>query len=340
MKIAIIGGGLAGTACAYVLKNAGHEPVIFEASDSLASGASGNKIGLYNPRFTAQKDKVAEFYSSAFFKALEVFEKAKSEIDWNPCGALHLINDEKKQKRFPKTVESWEWSDQDMHLVSATEASKISGIEIPNDALYLPRSGFVSPAKLCTYYAKDVDTQFNQKIENLEDLECDAIILACGMGAKHFYPELPIKPVRGQVTYVQSEGNLQNLKCTIGYGGYVAPSLNGVHCIGSTFQRWLDHSDLLDEDNDSNIQKCVQNLPVLDREYKITDQKAGIRTTSKDHMPIIGQIDQINGKIPVFISTAHGSHGILSSLAAANILEGLINNKENQIDSVVTVKHF
>ena len=69
--------------------------------------------------------------------------------------------------------------------------------------------------------SKDVDTQFNQKIENLEDLECDAIILACGMGAKHFYPELPIKPVRGQVTYVQSEGNLQNLKCTIGYGGYV-----------------------------------------------------------------------------------------------------------------------
>lgn len=54
-RIAIIGGGLAGTSCAYVLKQYGFEPVIYEAGDKLAYGASGNEVGLYNPRFSKKE---------------------------------------------------------------------------------------------------------------------------------------------------------------------------------------------------------------------------------------------------------------------------------------------
>ncbi|MDH5723755.1 MAG: FAD-dependent 5-carboxymethylaminomethyl-2-thiouridine(34) oxidoreductase MnmC [Alphaproteobacteria bacterium] len=321
MRVAIIGGGLAGTACAYALKQAGYDSVIYEASDAIASGASGNKIGLYNPRFTAQKDENAKYFTAAFFEALALFEQAKEEIDWNPCGALFLMNDEKKIRRYPKTVESWDWPDNDMRLVSAKEATNIAGVEISEKALYLPRSGFISPAKLCAYYAKGIETRLGHKISALEDLEeCDAIILACGMGAKSFYPDLPIKAVRGQVTYVRSKAPMNNLKSILSFGGYVTPEHGGVHCIGSTFQPWLDHSDILTGDDTLNIEKCLQAIPGLNGDYEVVDHRAAVRVASKDHMPIIGKKDELNGRIPIYLSLAHGSHGILSSFRSARLL--------------------
>ena len=321
MCVAIIGGGLAGTACAYVLKQNGHEPVIYEASDALASGASGNKIGLYNPRFSALKDKNADYFTAAFFEALALFEQAGEEIDWNPCGALYLINDEKKIQRYPKINKSWDWADEEMRIVSAIEATSIAGVEINTKALYLPRSGFISPAKLCAYYAKGIETHLGRTISALEELEeCDVIILACGMGVKSFYPDLLIKAVRGQVTYVKSKAPIKNLKSILSFGGHVAPEHGGAHCIGSTFQPWLDHSKILTGDDALNIEKCLQAVPSLDSDYDVVDHRAAVRVASKDHMPIIGRKGELNGRIPVYITVAHGSHGILSSLRAARLL--------------------
>jgi flavin-dependent dehydrogenase len=45
MKVAIIGAGLAGTAAAWALRQAGAEPVIYEAGPEIAPGASGNPVG-------------------------------------------------------------------------------------------------------------------------------------------------------------------------------------------------------------------------------------------------------------------------------------------------------
>lgn len=329
MRIAIIGGGLAGTACAYILKNAGHEPVIYEASNTLASGASGNKIGLYNPRFSTQMDKNAQYFSTAYFEALTLFEQAGREIDWNPCGTLYLINDEKRARRYPRINESWDWLDEDMRIVSAQEASTLAGIEIPNDALYLARSGFISPAKICAYYAKDIEVNLNHEINSLKELEgFDTFILACGLGAKQFYPDLQIKPVRGQVTYVKSTPPMNKLKSVVEFGGSIAPEHGGAHFLGSTFQPWLDHSDILDEDDHLNIERTIEALPCLKGAYKVTDHRAGVRVASKNHMPIIGKVDEIRGGMSVFSSVAHGSYGILSSLRGAQIISNALSFDE------------
>jgi len=99
-RIAIIGAGLAGTSCAYVLKQYGYNPVIYEASDKIAAGASGNNLGLYNPRFTAQRDEISGFYVPAYAQIIRLGQKAGDVVDYNPTGALHLINKEEKAKRF------------------------------------------------------------------------------------------------------------------------------------------------------------------------------------------------------------------------------------------------
>lgn len=323
MKINIIGGGLAGCTVAFVLKRAGFEPVIYEAGPSLASGASGNEVGLYNPRFTAEYDAVGQYYATAFERALDAFKEFGDAIEWNPCSALHLMNDEKKAKRFPKMVESWAWDQAE--IVNAEEASKIAGIEIDKDCLYLPQSGTVSPRKLCEAYARDVEVHLNTKIEEPEG----TTILACGMGVKNFI-DLPLKAVRGQITYIEPSDISKHLKTTIGYGGYISPVINGTHCLGSTFQRWLDHSEIIEEDDRDNLEKFFDNIPAAKGDYSIQNHRASVRTTAPDHFPIVGQVSD-----NVYVSTAHGSHGILSSLLAAEIICAMLQGKKMPVSDEV-----
>ncbi len=318
MRINIIGGGLAGCSLAYVLKNAGAEPVIYEASESVGSGASGNDIGLYNPRFTAEFDEMGQFYSVAFFEALEVFERFGDAIDWSPCGAVHLINNDQKERRFGKMVRSWGWAQEDMRLVRADEASSISGVSLDYDALYLPRSGTVSPRKLCGEYVRGVEVRLNQRLEDFPD---GPVVLACGMACLNFdvAAHLPLKPVRGQITYVRENALSKALKTTIGYGGYISPALGGVHCLGATFERGQSHESIDSGDDVANLDKLFQNVKSMVGDYEIISARASVRTTTPDHCPIIGQLGE-----KVYITTAHGSHGILSSLRGAYILRDLM----------------
>jgi tRNA 5-methylaminomethyl-2-thiouridine biosynthesis bifunctional protein len=329
MRVAIVGAGLAGCALAYVLKRAGATPVIYESGPEIAVGASGNELGLYNPRFTAEFGEEAQFYSAAFARAVDVFGNLK-KIDWNPCGALHLINTEQKAKRFTQTV--WNWPEPAMRLVDAQEAGEISGLGISYEALYLPQSGYVSPHKLCAAYAAGVEIHFNHPVEDLKSLEADAVAIANGMGAQKFLPDLPLKGVRGQVTSVKADDISGLLSTNVCYGGYVSPAVNGVHMVGSTFQRWLDHTDVLAEDDADNLAKLEAHVPVL-RKKRVVGSRAGIRTTTPDHLPVIGEIER-----GLYVSTGHGSHGILSSLLAADFITDLIFGKSSALYEAVSKK--
>jgi tRNA 5-methylaminomethyl-2-thiouridine biosynthesis bifunctional protein len=303
-RVAIIGAGLAGASVAYVLKQRGLEPVIYEAGDEIAPGASGNALGLYNPRLSAERT----FYADAFELALQTFPRLKG-IGWNQCGSLHLMTDEKKGKRFQDAVKNWGWDD--MRIVNTREASDIAGVEINKSALWLPKSGIVSPKSLCMAYAKGIEINFNTQVRSTADIKADAVIVAGGMNVKNFV-DLPLRAVRGQITFVEANTQSQNINCNLCYGGYMTPSINGTHAVGATFQRWLDHSQIIDKDDADNIEKLTKNLPSLAGDFEVTAQRAAVRTTTPDHMPIFGRFGDI------YVSTGHGSHGIISALYAAH----------------------
>ena len=330
-RVAIIGGGLAGTSCAYVLKQSGLDPVLYEAGGQIAPGASGNARGLYNPRLSAERSPESAFYAAAFFAALSLFGELKDSIDWTPCGALHLMTDDTKSKRFRQCAVHWGWAEDDMRIVTAAEASVIAGVDISHDALYLTRSGFVSPAQLCAYYARGIECHFNAPMTDLATLKADAIIIANGMDARRFM-NLPLKAVRGQVTDIAPSPVSHRIKTCLNYGGYMTPAVAGTHMVGSTFQRWLDHSQIIPEDDADNLDKMMRAVPALRGDYTMTGHRAAVRTTTPDHMPIIGRVP---GHENIYISTAHGSHGILSSLMGAQILATMIQDAPSPLDEDV-----
>jgi glycine/D-amino acid oxidase-like deaminating enzyme len=127
------------------------------------------------------------------------------------------------------------------------------------------------------------------------------------------------KAVRGQITFVKSTPASEKLKCNLCYGGYFSPAKRGEHTLGATFQRWLDHDQIIGDDDYDNIEKLVRVAPELADGLEIVGQRAAVRTTSPDHFPVIGHL-----RDNIYVSTGHGSHGIMSSIAAAHILTNMI----------------
>ena len=358
-KVAIIGGGLAGTSCAYFLKKEGYTPIIFEAGDNLASGASGNPVGLYNPRFYAEKTLEAEFYADAFLQSSIFFAELGDKISYSPHGSLHLINSEEKQKRFSRMKQNWGWSDDKMQLLSKEEASNVAGVEITFEGLFLPTSGTVSPSKLCQAYAEGIDVQLNSSVTEIAQKsdqwsvngeDFDIVIFACGAGVRNFtYTDwLPVETIRGQITQFEGTELSRHLKTNLNYGGYITPSFSGVHTSGSTFQKWLDHTDVIEEDNDFILNKVKDVVPDFSTMKSVVNARASLRTSSNDRLPIIGQMverEPSNREIiyvpNMYISSAHGSHGIVTSYMAAKLINQKIQGtQQSAYEKVVAPKRF
>lgn len=308
-SVGITGGGLAGTACAHALKRRGFAAHIYEAGPKLATGASGNAVGLCNPRFYAQRTQQSDFYAAGYAKAHAEF-RSLGMLD--SCGSLHLINTAEKEKRFASMLQYWGWDNAHMRRLNAQQSSEISGIKIEQDTLYMQDSMQVSPAALCAKYADGAPVMFGASGCG----DHDAMILASGPGILSQL-SLPLHTVRGQVTMVEANATSQNLKTNLCFGGYVSACREGRHMIGSSFQKWLDHTDVLPQDDADNLERLAEHVPALAGEWLVLSSRAGLRVASRDHFPVAGSVP---GRNSVYVSTAHGSHGIISSLICAELL--------------------
>lgn len=307
--VTILGAGLAGCASAYVLKQYGFNPVIYDPN-GIASGASGNAVGMINPRFSAFRNAESDFYTASFAQTVRSLKGVES---FEQCGALHLLTDEDKRTKLTRTAENWEWHAEHMRVVNAKEASDIAGVEITQDALYLSDSAKVNPSELCQWYARDIEVRKEHAPDDLDG----PIIYANGASVAEKFSDLPVHTVRGQISYAKSNDVSRNLKTNISYGGYVAPAKDGVHVVGSTFQKWLSHTDVVDEDHAQIMDQLSAAIPSIGA-LEVTGGRAALRTASQDRFPVIGAHDG------AFVSSAHGSHGIASSLAGAHLLADIL----------------
>jgi tRNA 5-methylaminomethyl-2-thiouridine biosynthesis bifunctional protein len=348
-NIAIIGGGLAGSACAYILKKHGFTPVIYEKNINICSDAPANSIGLYNPRIAAHKTVESDYYTASFAQAVRTLGKI-DDIDLIKCGYIHMVTDEKRAARYKETSENWGWHKDHMQYLSAAAASDAAGIKLDGSALYLPDSGCVSFVRLHEAFLDGVKINLGAEINSAEDVEEDIVIIACygairaGIGNMGW---LPIHTVRGQGTFICQTEATMSLKTGIGYGGHITPALSGLHSVGSTYQKWLNHVEILEEDHEFNLNRLRTKIPsIATEEIKVAGGRAGLRTATIDRFPVVGPVPDIDewrkGKegpdadiSGMYVTTAHGSHGIVSTIASANLLADYISARPYGLGSSV-----
>lgn len=300
-SLAILGGGLAGTALAHRAKHLNIPVTLYEAGPSLASGGSGGRLGMINPKLTARPSLESDYFTAAYANALRCLADLE-DIAFSQPGNLHLRLDETKERKFDGYIKALGWHGDHIRR------------EGPD--LVFPDGACVSPQKLCARLADGVDVRLGHHVAQLEGLEADHVILANGHRVRALFPDGPfVNPVRGQVSWVKPQATEARNLC---FGGYLTPlTEDGYHVLGSTFDSGVDATDLRAADHLAN---CDRYNRLVCPAYPLTPDDvvggwAGVRAVCRDRMPLIGTLKQ-----GVSVSAAHASHGIMSSLMAADIL--------------------
>ena len=339
--IGIVGCGLAGSACGYVLQKAGYNVIAYEEHSTIAPEASGNLLALFSPRLRIFYDSISHMYNVGCHELINILKSLHISYG-NACGALHVINNEERANKYRKLLTNWHKHDTNIQLLDAEHASRVSNILINNQCIFTTNAGWINPRKLCEKYLEKCTVSLNTKIQHLQEIDADIVILANGINVLEV-PELshlPIYSVRGQITHVNTNYILENLSTNILCNGYISCTQNNAHVIGATFQKWVQDPMISEEDHQFNLSKLYNDLGKdTIGALTIIGGRVGFRCVSEDRIPIIDKVGNLHNK-EVYISTGHGSHGSISSIIGAHVINDLIQKISNPFYNILRMDRF
>jgi len=343
--VVIIGAGLAGLSCAWVLAQQGIKSVVIDADNNVAAGASGNPAGIVLPRFTMDMNVESQFYLSGFLSSVAWFDFLKDkipELQWFKSGVVQIESSHRleKIKKLGMPAELLEIMDQ-------LYTEKNVGIALNNDVIHYPSGGYVNPKQLCEllYHSAEnmITLRLNTDVARLEYQNqqwlllntngehisrANSVILANGFAAAQLLNTglFTVGKNRGQLSFLVTNAEMEKLKKPVCHQGYVIPVIEGMHCVGATYAT-DDSVDLSKADHQQNI-TAMQNM--FDGKYEIDcNNMAGrvsFRTTSLDHLPVVGPVmDEVfyrdayadirHGKTPNFYPQASYLPGLYINVA-------------------------
>jgi tRNA 5-methylaminomethyl-2-thiouridine biosynthesis bifunctional protein len=350
----VIGGGLAGTAAARSLAMRGWRVTLLERHDALAAEASGNPQGVLYARLSPAATPLSQLVLAGYQYTLRVL-RALLPCDgeaWSDAPILQLAHDEQETRRQSRLLELG----LPAGLVRAADqedASRLAGIDLPSGGLLFAGGGWVHPPALCRAQVAHpgITVMLHRHALGLErDPAADTWRVVAGKACLAEAPvlvvagaaqtlafeqlaHLPLRTVRGQVTSLPETSASRALRAVLCSESYVAPARAGLHTAGATFT----HDDQVDPtaaDNAQNLAALAELAPGL---YAALDGaaldaaslvgRAAFRCVSPDYLPVVGAAsDRAGEALPaLFLSTAHGSRGLITAPLAGEMLAALVD---------------
>jgi tRNA 5-methylaminomethyl-2-thiouridine biosynthesis bifunctional protein len=337
----VIGGGVAGCAAASALASRGLAVELLESEPLLAAGASGNPIGLLHARLSAGMNALHRFVLASYGHALAVLDE-KLPVDGvlrSECGELQLGFSAEEAKRIEKLA-ALDWPPHVFRPVDVVEASALAGIELAYGGLRFPGSGWLAPPQFCAALLESQAitlcpgrtvksltptghgwlVQAEDQRKQVSSLEAEMVIVCTGYQVKSLpvLANLPLTPVRGQLTLIPATPASQNLRTIVCGSGYLAPAVAGRHVVGAT-HRFNDTSINLNvSEHAENLSRLREISPVLrrlsddvsrdTRQLEQLDGRASIRGSVPGAMPLVGEL------LPgLYTSLGHGTRGLITA---------------------------
>ncbi|MBY0563460.1 MAG: bifunctional tRNA (5-methylaminomethyl-2-thiouridine)(34)-methyltransferase MnmD/FAD-dependent 5-carboxymethylaminomethyl-2-thiouridine(34) oxidoreductase MnmC [Hyphomonadaceae bacterium] len=307
-RVAIVGAGIAGAACAQAFLRRGVETVVLDAARAPASGASGNPAGLVMPRLD-RGGTLKSFYLAAYLYAVAAYE-AFGVLD--RCGV--------EQRSDPRGAEALADLLADPPLPPDWFAPSEAGHALHQRAgLVRPRAAIdamLHGAQLIT------ETEIRTLTPSSEGwmlvapdgrglLRADAVMLACGAALTAFEPArfLPIALSRGQIEW--GEGAAPPHAVT--RGNYLAAFDGGV-LFGATFDPHADAATAaqhFEPDADArarNLAALGALAPDVAASVKVDSlrSRAALRATTPDRAPIAGLLPDAERWLEQYAPLAQG----------------------------------
>ncbi len=345
-SVAIIGGGIAGSALAWACGRHGLEVTLIERHQGLAAEASGHAAALLKPRLMLGPEVGPRFLAAAALYAERFYDQAAlaNQPIWHgPRGAVELATDRHSERRLLKLVQAYGWPEDQMRYCDAAALAPIIGMRPGFGGLHFPAAGCLDPAVLCPALAAGAKI-IEAKAATLERqsggwrvrddrgdplAEAEAVVIAAGIRSAALMAPLPspLRANRGQLGYLAANpGSLP--KVMLGYGGYLTPQIpipgfGQGHILGASFDPWpsqrIEPAEALRKtDFAADFARLERALPDLAAlwEGPATSGRAAIRATTPDHLPLAGRLD---GKAR-YVFTGLGARGFLTAPLAAELL--------------------
>jgi tRNA 5-methylaminomethyl-2-thiouridine biosynthesis bifunctional protein len=331
-RIAVLGAGIAGCAAAHALAARGHDVHLYDRTDGVAQETSGNPAAVLYPKLTADPSPRSDYHTHAFLYARGMARHMQVP-SLNLCGVRHIGDDERHRAMTEKNA----WPEEFTRF---------------DNGLLHDMAGMVDPRALCHALADHpritphFSTSFDAPPEGY-----DETVIALGHASRDMeaLAWLPLQCLRGQVTLLTATAASENMDHVICHDGYITPAVDGLHCIGATFQKEKpDGFDTRAEDDAENLRKLNDVLPQLGFSTEnIAGSRAGFRAATPDRMPIVGAcpdyaacIDtfaamrggaEVQAATPridnMYVSTGFGAHGMTGALLAAEIIAADISDE-------------
>ena len=327
-KIAIIGAGIAGLSSAWAFAQRGHQVTIYEQNEPL-SGASGNPLALLNPKLCPIEQAHEHLMTLSWQHALNFYPQFKA---FRPIQVqqIALKNADELSglvEQYPENV-----------LTANITLECFPETEFPS--LTLHQAGAVSPHQLRDEILQHANIRIEKvKISRLESTDSqvtlwqdqqiiaitDHAIVCCAKQSAELFENYPVlKPIRGQVSWVENSQRPLALDQAYSYGGYCMQLDTAQLILGASFYPNRDDAEVLTEDHVHNYElihnvfpKYAQGLPSVDT----WQGRASVRAQSLDYLPLVGKIQNF-GQIYTFAGL--GSKGFLFAPLCSEILAALI----------------
>jgi len=227
-------------------------------------------------------------------------------------------HDDKSRRKMQKMLAGG-FPQELVHSLSAEERDRIAGLPLAGEALLYPLGGWVDPANLTRAVLDEAKASGLLELclaTPIRKLQPEAagwcltdqsgcshqvgnLIIATGHAIPEFEQlnQLPLTPVRGQVTHLSSSPELARLQTVLCYEGYLTPAHEGQHCLGASYGRNQTDMNLRDEDQTENRGKLLRSLPAMAWPERIAPAHAAgrvsIRAAVRDHLPLVGEVPDV-----------------------------------------------
>jgi gamma-glutamylputrescine oxidase len=325
-EVVVIGGGVTGCSCALTLAERGVRVRLYEARE-IAGGASGRNGGFALRGATAPYDEARrELGDERARRLMELTERALDRMEelagdaFRRVGSLRLAFDADERDALRREHDALrdhgfavEWVDE---------------LEPPLDQLYLgailhPLDGALHPARWVRRLAAHAvnagaEIREGERV-TIDELDADAIVVACDGFIPQLLPELAVRATRGQVLATEPLRELRYDRPHYARGGYDywQQLPDGRLVIGGNRDASLATEDTELEETTPLIQERLEGLVEQLAGYRpeVTERWAGIWGTTPDLVPLVGEV-----RDGVWVAGGYSGHGNALGLACGELV--------------------
>ena len=339
----IVGGGLAGSACAWALAEHGWASRLVDRLPGPAQATSGNAAGLFHSVLHAQEGAHARFNRAAALHAVDAVHQALAHGDaaGQQAGVLRVAAD-KTLAEMRRVLDSLGLPSGYAQVLTPDEARERSGLPLDVPAWWHPAGGWVDPAGLVRSFLRragdavhfdggaDVAALRRGAPGRWQLLgpdgrvidEASVVILANGLDALRLAGpaahEWPLRAVRGQTTLLPAATpGLRLPAIPVAGDGYVLPALpDGWALCGATSGPDDAGLDVRMADHRHNLARLAR---LTGSEIEAVSSvalrgRAGVRCVAADRLPLIGGVPSAGALGPTGGTTGARSAGSLAGM--------------------------